>query len=89
MLWEAIDQRRDKLRTEREREGFGPIVAVKPRDVARYGWAGIDDCEEARRVLDVLATKGWLAEATMPARAHGPNHVMYYVHPDPAKEGAP
>jgi len=86
-LWRALDERRVKLRAEREREGFGMIEAVKPRDVARYGWAGIQKTEEARRVLDVLATKGWLAEDTKPAAGRGPQHVLYHLHPNPPKEG--
>jgi hypothetical protein len=87
VLWRALDGKRVKLRDEREREGLGRIEAVKPRDVARYGWAGLEKAEEARRVLDVLATKGWLAEDTRPATGRGPQHVLYHLHPNPPKEG--
>lgn len=83
ILWRTLHDRREKFRAEREREGLGALVAVKPKDVARYGWAGIGDCEEARRVLDVLAVKGWLREETLPGGGRGPNHVLYHLHPNP------
>lgn len=87
VLWRAIDERRGKLRAEREREGLGRIEAVKPKDVHRFGWAGIQDTEEARRVLEILATKGWLSDAvTLPGTAKGQQHSLYYLHPNPPKE---
>ena len=86
-LWRMLTERRAKLRDERDREGLGPVEAVKPRDVARYGWAGIEKAEEARRVLDVLAVKGWLAEESRPGAGRGPQHVLYHLHPNPPGEG--
>jgi hypothetical protein len=88
VLWRALDERREKLRAEREREGLGRVEAVKPKDVHRYGWAGIEDTEEARRVLEILSTKGWLSDAiTLPGAAKGQQHCLFYLHPNPPKEG--
>jgi hypothetical protein len=91
VLWRALDGRRVKLRDEREREGLGRIEAVKPKDVARNGWAGIEKTDEARRVLEVLSTKGWLSDAvTLPGKARGQQHDLYYMRPDsPAEGGKP
>jgi hypothetical protein len=87
-LWRAIDERRVKLRNEREREGLGRIEAVKPKDVARNGWAGIEKTDEARRVLEVLSTKGWLSDAvTLPGKARGQQHDLYYMRPDSPTDG--
>ena len=87
-LWRALDERRVKLRDEREREGLGRIEAVKPKDVARGGWAGIEKTDEARRVLEVLSTKGWLSDAvTLPGKARGQQHDLYYLRPDSPEEG--
>jgi hypothetical protein len=86
-LWRALDERRVKLRAEREREGLGQIEAVKPKDVHRFGWAGIEDTEEARRVLEILSTKGWLSDAvTLPGASKGQQHFLYYLHPNPPKD---
>jgi hypothetical protein len=88
VLWRALDGRRVKLRDEREREGLGRIEAVKPKDVARNGWAGIEKTDEARRVLEVLSTKGWLSDAvTLPGKARGQQHDLYYMRPDSPAEG--
>lgn len=87
-LWRALDERRVRLRDEREREGLGRIEAVKPKDVARGGWAGIEKTDEARRVLEVLSTKGWLSDAvTLPGKARGQQHDLYYMRPDSPAEG--
>ncbi len=82
ILWEAINQRRAKLREFREKEGLGQIEAVKPRDVARHEWAGIKEVEEARFILEALETKGWVASAEIKG-SKGGKHSIYYLHPNP------
>ena len=62
---------------------MGPIEGVKPRDVAKNNWAGIRDSEEARRVLEALETKGWVALVEFSNKRPGPKNVIYFLHPAP------
>lgn len=81
-LWPVLNNHRAKLADEREREGLGRIVAVKPRDVARYGWAGINDCEDARTILLELELKGWLRSCVAPAKVRYAAHELFMLYPD-------
>lgn len=87
-LWPALERNRARLAALREAEGLGPIEAAKPRDVARFGWGGIEDTEQARAALDALEVKGWLRLRNVEAPGARP-HVLYELHPHPraAKEG--
>lgn len=81
-LWEILDQKRGWLRKEREKEGLGAIEAVKPKDISRMGWAGVEDTEEAKTLLALLADKGVISEATtVDGRAPGQKHALYHLHP--------
>jgi hypothetical protein len=80
-LWAAIAKHRDRLAATREAEGLGRIEAVKPRDVCRYGWAGIEDAATAREHLGVLEAKGWLRLRTAPAKGAARDHELYEIYP--------
>ena len=81
-LWPVLDAHRPKLREMRTAEKLGDVEAVKPRDVARYSWAGIEDTDAARAALDVLEVKGWLRSATVHGKVRAaPAHELYYLHP--------
>jgi hypothetical protein len=82
-LWPVLAANRDKLTSLRAHEGLGDICAVKPRDVARYGWAGIQDTTEARATLDVLEVMGWLKLRTAPAKGAARDHELFEIHPNP------
>ncbi|HPF99836.1 MAG TPA: DUF3987 domain-containing protein [Kiritimatiellia bacterium] len=81
-LWPIIAAHRGKLRELRAAEELGEIEAVKPRDVARYCWAGIEDTTAARDALEVLEVKGWLRSAAVAGRVRAaPAHELYYLYP--------
>ncbi len=84
-LWPLLDKHRAKLAGLREAEGLGRVEAVKPRDVARFGWAGLDECNAAREALLFLELRGWLKSATHPARVKAaPSHELFLICPNPA-----
>jgi replicative DNA helicase len=71
---------RDTLREYRQSEGLGDLCAVKPRDIVRGTWAGIQSTEEARAALKVLDIKGWVGLRTV--NLHGTReHELYELHP--------
>lgn len=83
-LWVMLDSRRTQL-VDWRREDLGEaLVGVKPRDVARYSWVGISTTEEAEKVLDLLATKGWMRRIELSAKnARARPHVVFELHPNP------
>ncbi len=80
-LWPVLDGHRAKLREMRAAEGLGEIEAVKPRDVARFCWAGIEDSADAWAALNVLETKGWLRAATVRNVKQAPAHELFHLYP--------
>ncbi len=81
-LWAAIDKHRERLADLRAAEGLGRIEAVKPRDVQRFGWAGVEDAAQARELLAGLEVKGWLRLRTAPARTpDARSHELYELRP--------
>ncbi len=83
-LWTMLDGRRTQLVDWRRADLGEELVGVKPRDVARYGWAGITSTEEAEKVLDLLATKGWMRRIELPVKgAKARPHVVFQLHPNP------
>lgn len=81
-LWPILDRNRVKLTEWRDAEGLGRIVAVKPRDIARQGWGGINDTEQARAALNALELKGWLRLRAVETTGAQP-HRLYELHPNP------
>ncbi len=82
LLWPCLDANRAKLAAKREREGLGSIEAVKPRDVARYRWAGVETTTAAWAALAELALRGWVRAFTAPARAKAaPAHELFMLYP--------
>ena len=81
-LWPLLERNRNRLAELRDAEGLGPIEAVKPRDVARFGWGGIEDTEHARAALDALEVKGWLRLRQVETKGARP-HTMFELHPPP------
>ena len=90
-LWIMLEGRRAELAQWRQHDLGEALVGVKPRDAARYGWAGINSTEEAEKVLDLLATKGWMRRIELPAKgARARPHVVFELHPNPpAMAGQP
>ncbi len=81
-LWAALDRNRERLADEREKEGLGRIEAVKPRDVQRFGWAGVENAKQARELLAGLEVKGWLRLRTAPAKTPDARaHELYEITP--------
>lgn len=79
-LLPAIWRTRATLRERRRAEGLGELCAVKPRDVVRAGWAGIQDTDEARAALALLDIKGWVRLRTI-GRYGTRGHELYELHP--------
>lgn len=83
-LWKILDVKRSELRDMRSKDIGESLVAVKPSDIARYGWAGINEAARVHPILNVLETKGWLRRREFPGRggrAH--DHLCFELHPDP------
>lgn len=82
-----LRKHREQLREARAAEGIPELYGVKPRDVVRGGWAGLEDAEAARKVLDHLELRGWLRRRTIPAsrstpeRKTGRDHELYELSP--------
>jgi len=66
-LWKWIDSHREVL---------AGIVAA--RDVLRAGAAGIQNCDEAQKLLGMLADRGYLMESSPEA---GMRASRYHIHP--------
>jgi hypothetical protein len=88
-LWPILDANRHRLRVWRENDVGEPVEAVKPRDIARYGWAAVHNAAEAERILEHLTVKGWARRREYPSKnpAHIRGHVVYELHPNLTENG--
>jgi hypothetical protein len=82
-LWAVLQAHRSKLAVWRQQDIGEAIEAVKPRDIARQGWAGLDTAG-ALRALELLSVKGWVRRRIYPARSSaGQSHLVFELHPNP------
>ncbi len=80
-LLPILKAHRVKLQEWRAAEGMPDLCAVKPRDIARGSWAGLEDADAARKVLDHLEVRGWLRRRTLPAKKWARDHELYELNP--------
>lgn len=85
-LWAWIDRNRLRLHEWREKEGLGPITAVKPRDIMRAELGGLTEAEAIVRALTYLGDRGYLQLVTWRRPGAGKFSDLWYVRPT---EGGP
>lgn len=88
-LLPILKAHRFKLQEWRAAEGMPDMVAVKPRDVVRGGWAGLEDADAARKVLDHLEVRGWLRRRIRPPKGFARDHELYELNPAIWEQVAP
>lgn len=59
-VWDWCQQNAHTVRARREKEGLGPILAVKVRDITQLEIPDIKDAKEAKAVLNRLEGRGYV-----------------------------
>jgi|GEM_PF-2347760 len=87
LVSQSGDSKYGKLRrllariAEAKDKNGGPLTEVRPRLVARMGWAGLTPTGEALAALRELAEFGWLREVQRQNPGGGPKQTVFLVHP--------
>lgn len=80
-VWKWCVKHVADLQSKREEDGLGPMQAVKPKELARAGVAGVSDVERHLRLLTRLHDKGYVQRVSVGLKKGSKPHVVFALNP--------